>query len=38
MASSLLPTGSDASYINRSVALFRHLAGIPTDQDPPVAR
>ena len=38
MASSLLPAGSDASYINRSVALFRHIGGIPTDQDPPVAR
>ena len=38
MASSLLPTGSDASYINRAVAQFRHIAGIPTDKDPPVAR
>lgn len=38
MASALLPTGSDASYINRSVAFFRHVAGIPTDQEPPPAR
>ncbi len=38
MASSLLPTGSDASYINRSAAQFRHIAGIPTDQEPPAAR
>jgi hypothetical protein len=38
MASILLPTGSDASYINRSVALFRHVAGIPTDKEPPAAR
>ena len=26
------------SYINRSIALFRNLAGIPTDQEPPGAR
>jgi hypothetical protein len=26
------------SYINRAVALFRHVAGIPTDQEPPAAR
>jgi hypothetical protein len=38
MASSLLPTGSEASYINRSVAFYRHVAGIPTDQEPPGAR
>jgi hypothetical protein len=38
MASSLLPTGSEASYINRAVAFFRHVAGIPTDQEPPGAR
>ena len=25
------------SYINRSVAIYRHFAGIPTDQDPPAA-
>jgi len=38
MASSMLPTGSEASYINRSVAFGRYVAGIPTDQDPPAAR
>jgi hypothetical protein len=38
MASSLLPTGSEASYINRSVAFYRHVAGIPTDLEPPGAR
>ncbi len=38
MASSLLPTGSDASYINRSAALFRHVASIATDKEPPAAR
>jgi hypothetical protein len=26
------------SYVNRAVALFRHIAGIPTDQEPPAAR
>ncbi|XOV89701.1 MAG: DUF6675 family protein [Pseudomonadota bacterium] len=28
---------SDASFINRAVAVFRHLAGYPTDAEPPVA-
>jgi hypothetical protein len=27
-----------SSYINRAVAIFRYLGGIPTDGDPPVAR
>jgi hypothetical protein len=26
------------SYVNRALALFRHIAGIPTDQEPPAAR
>lgn len=38
MASSLIPTGGDASYINRAVAFYRLVAGIPTDQEPPAAR
>lgn len=29
--------GFEASYINRAVALYRYLAGIPTDLEPPVA-
>ena len=29
--------GHDASFVNRAVAQFRHIAGIPTDQEPPVA-
>jgi len=37
-ASSSLTTGHEASWINRSVAFFRHTAGIPTDQEPPAAR
>lgn len=35
---SSLATGHDASSINRAVAFYRHLAGIPTDQEPPPAR
>jgi hypothetical protein len=38
MASSLLPTGGEASYINRAVAFYRWVAAIPTDQEPPAAR
>lgn len=29
--------GPVASYINRAVAMYRHLAGIPTDRAPPAA-
>ena len=36
-ASSLLE-GHEASYVNRAVALFRYLAGVPTAQEPPAAR
>jgi hypothetical protein len=36
-AAALLP-GHEASTINRAVALYRHLAGIPTGQEPPAAR
>jgi len=37
MASSLT-AGHDASSINRAVAYYRYLAGIPTDKEPPAAR
>jgi hypothetical protein len=37
-ASKLLKGGHEASYINRAVAFYRHLAGIPTDRDPPAAQ
>ena len=30
--------GHDKSYINRVVAMYRYLAGIPTDLEPPPAR
>jgi hypothetical protein len=33
-----LPAGHDKSYINRVVAMYRYLAGIPTDLEPPPAR
>jgi hypothetical protein len=36
-ASRLLLRGYEASYVNRMVAIYRHLAGIPTDREPPAA-
>jgi hypothetical protein len=36
--SSRLATGHESSSINRAVAFYRSLAGIPTDQEPPAAR
>jgi hypothetical protein len=35
---SRLATGHESSSINRAVAFYRSLAGIPTDQEPPAAR
>jgi hypothetical protein len=35
---SRLATGHPSSSINRAVAYYRSLAGIPTDQEPPAAR
>jgi len=35
---SKLTIGHEASSINRAVAFYRHLAGIPTDREPPAAR
>ena len=34
---SALAVGHDASYVNRAAAIYRHLAGIPTDEEPPAA-
>ena len=34
---SALAGGHEGSYVNRTVAIYRHLAGIPTDEEPPVA-
>ena len=36
--SNRLAAGHESSSINRAVALYRFLAGIPTDQEPPAAR
>jgi hypothetical protein len=33
-----LAAGNESSSINRAVAFYRHLAGIPTDQEPPASR
>jgi hypothetical protein len=35
---SRLAAGHESSWINRAVAFYRSLAGIPTDQEPPAAR
>jgi hypothetical protein len=34
---SAMTDGHVASGINRAVAMYRHIAGIPTDQEPPAA-
>jgi hypothetical protein len=34
---SWLAGGHQGSYINRAAALYRHLLGVPTDQNPPLA-
>jgi hypothetical protein len=34
----MLTAGHAASSINRAVAFYRHLAGIPADREPPAAR
>jgi hypothetical protein len=38
LPSSFLAAGHDKSYINRAVALYRHVVGIPTNTEPPAAR
>jgi hypothetical protein len=35
---SVLTMGHNASLVNRAVAVYRYLAGIPADQEPPAAR
>jgi hypothetical protein len=37
MGASMLTGGHDDSYVNRAAALYRWLAGIKTDQEPPAA-
>jgi hypothetical protein len=36
--SNALLTGNESSAVNRAVAFYRSLVGIPTDQEPPAAR
>lgn len=36
--SNRLLTGNESSAINRAVAFYRYMVGIPTDQEPPAAR
>lgn len=36
--SNSLTGGHEASYVNRAAALYRFIAGVPTDRDPPMAR
>lgn len=33
----VLNPGAAGSYVNRAVAIYRHIVGIPTDQDPPAS-
>ena len=33
-----LISGNESSSVNRAVAFYRHMVGIPTDQEPPAAR
>ena len=35
---SSLSSGHQASYVSRAVAFYRQIAGIPTNQNPPVVR
>ncbi len=35
---SSLAGGHESSYVNRAAALYRFIAGVPTDRDPPLAR
>jgi hypothetical protein len=33
----LLPGSKAASNVNRAAAIYRHITGVPSDQDPPLA-
>jgi len=37
LPNSFLAEGHDKSFINRAVAVYRHIVGIPTDAGPPSA-
>lgn len=34
---SRMTMGYEASYLNRAMAMYRHLVGIPTDREPPIS-
>ena len=38
LPNTFLGAGHDKSYINRAIALYRHIVGLPTDAEPPAAR
>jgi hypothetical protein len=38
LPNTFLAEGHDKSFINRAVALYRHIVGLPTDAEPPAAR
>jgi hypothetical protein len=38
MNANRLIAGNESSAVNRAVAFYRHLVGIPTDREPPAAR
>jgi hypothetical protein len=37
LPNSLLAQGHEKSLVNRAVALYRHIVGLPTDAEPPAA-
>jgi hypothetical protein len=37
-AASSFAAGHDQSYVNRAAAIYSHLIGVPTNQEPPLAR
>lgn len=38
LPNTFLAAGHDKSFINRAIALYRHIVGLPTDAEPPAAR
>jgi hypothetical protein len=37
LPNSFLAEGHDKSFINRAIAVYRHIVGLPTDAEPPSA-
>jgi hypothetical protein len=38
LSNTFLAEGHDKSFINRAIALYRHIVGLPTNAEPPAAR